>query len=258
MSNTLRPTRYSLSAPGGGEGWGEVGDSRAPADTHLTLPALRAGPRPLPPEGRRGEFCQVQPSRIQAAALGAAQLGGGRDAGWGEIPGGLLRGDLDLRVERHEAVGDRHLLDDLDALRPRGLMFDVRHRHPAIDAADAEPVEDVRHQLLKAHVLHAGDTFGAVEIGLGAIAALLPLARIVNQELGDLAEGAALLAVVDDEPDTALLRGPGADLDPVHEVGPAGADVGAEHVGAIALVMDAAGDHGVGLADQVDVAEQVD
>jgi hypothetical protein len=46
----------SLSAPGGGEGWGEVGDSRALADTHLTLPALRAGPLPLPPEGRRGIF----------------------------------------------------------------------------------------------------------------------------------------------------------------------------------------------------------
>ena len=46
----------SLSAPGGGEGWGEVGDSRALADTHLTLPLLRNGPLPLPPEGRRGVF----------------------------------------------------------------------------------------------------------------------------------------------------------------------------------------------------------
>src|SRR5204862_24027 len=45
---------FSLSAPGGGEGWGEVGDSSAVAGTHLTLPALRAGPLPLPPEGRRG------------------------------------------------------------------------------------------------------------------------------------------------------------------------------------------------------------
>src|SRR5204863_3841306 len=44
----------SLSAPGGGEGWGEVGDSRVRDNTHLTLPRLRRGPLPLPPEGRRG------------------------------------------------------------------------------------------------------------------------------------------------------------------------------------------------------------
>src|SRR6266850_7814596 len=35
---------FSLSAPGGGEGRGEVGDSRAPADTHLTLPRRGVGP----------------------------------------------------------------------------------------------------------------------------------------------------------------------------------------------------------------------
>ncbi len=51
----LHASISSLSDPGGGEGWGEVGDSRAVAGTHLTLPALRAGPLPLPPEGRRGE-----------------------------------------------------------------------------------------------------------------------------------------------------------------------------------------------------------
>src|SRR6185369_14166661 len=52
------PGIYSLSVPrgplGGGEGRGEVGDSRARADTHLTLPRLRRGPLPLPPTGRRG------------------------------------------------------------------------------------------------------------------------------------------------------------------------------------------------------------
>src|SRR5438552_2412927 len=44
----------SLSAPGGGEGWGEVGDSRALADTHLTLPSLRRWAPPSPPKGGEG------------------------------------------------------------------------------------------------------------------------------------------------------------------------------------------------------------
>src|SRR5258705_3465992 len=65
------PAGYSLSAPGGGEGWGEVGDSRALADTHLTLPALRAGPLPLPPEGRRG---------VNGKPLGGAGPGEGGEA----------------------------------------------------------------------------------------------------------------------------------------------------------------------------------
>jgi len=58
------PQASSLSAPHGpmpgGEGWGEVGDSRTPAKTRLTLPALRAGPLPLPPKARRGKFGDVQ------------------------------------------------------------------------------------------------------------------------------------------------------------------------------------------------------
>src|SRR5712692_11531731 len=52
---TGRANSIPLSAPGGGEGRGEVGDSRALAGTHLTLPRLRRGPLPLPPEGRRGK-----------------------------------------------------------------------------------------------------------------------------------------------------------------------------------------------------------
>jgi hypothetical protein len=63
-----RGDAISLSALGGGEGRGEVGDSRALAGTHLTLPiptdqvrGLKAhdamDPLPLPPEGRRGHIC---------------------------------------------------------------------------------------------------------------------------------------------------------------------------------------------------------
>jgi len=55
LETIKREVEISLSAPGGGEGWGEVGDSRALAETHLTLPVAAAtGPLPLPAKGRRG------------------------------------------------------------------------------------------------------------------------------------------------------------------------------------------------------------
>src|SRR5439155_11897163 len=48
--------QISLSATGGGEGEGEVGDPRRlPASTSPSQ-RKRAGPLPLPPEGRRGAF----------------------------------------------------------------------------------------------------------------------------------------------------------------------------------------------------------
>ena len=58
LETIRRELEISLSALGGGEGWGEVGaapvtPSRGAA--HLTLPVADAmGPLPLPPKGRRG------------------------------------------------------------------------------------------------------------------------------------------------------------------------------------------------------------
>ena len=116
-----------------------------------------------------------------------------------EVAGRLLGLHLDLRVGGNQLVRDRHALDDLDALGVDRVVLHVAHRNEAVDAVDAEPVDHVGHQLLEARVLHAGDAFGALEVGVGAVAALLPLARVVDQELGDFAERAAFLAVVDDD-----------------------------------------------------------
>ena len=53
----LRP----LGPLGGGEGRGEMGDSRALVGTRLTLPAAAAvGPLPLRPGGRGGHVCTEQ------------------------------------------------------------------------------------------------------------------------------------------------------------------------------------------------------
>ncbi len=102
----------------------------------------------------------------------------------------------------------------------------------------------IRHQLLEARILHAGNAFGAFEILRSGVAALLAFARVVDQKFGNLAERTAFLAVVDDDAETAGLAGARAFLDTVNQIGAAGADIGAEHVGAVALVVNAAGDLG--------------
>src|SRR6185436_2580032 len=89
-------------------------------------------------------------------------------------------------------------------------------------------------------------------------AADLPLPCVVDEELRHLAERASLLPVIDDEAHAALLRHLDADFHAMREIGAAGADVGAEYVGAVALVVDAAGDFGGGVSQCADVAEEIE
>src|SRR5690606_4321010 len=89
------------------------------------------------------------------------------------------------------------------------------------------------------------------------IAALLPLAGVVDEELGDFAERASLLAVIGDDADAARLGLPDAFLDAVNEIRAAGADVRAEDVGTVALVMDAAGDPALRIAQARHIADDV-
>src|SRR5215472_968548 len=196
-------------------------------------------------------------SIVESTTFDAAELLWGSDPGRREIAGGLLRLDLDRGVERHEPIRDRDLRDDFDPLRHERIALQVRHRDPAVDAADAEPMEDVRHQLLKAHILRAGDAFGPAEIGIGPIAAELALAGVVDKEFRDLAQRPPLLAVVNDDPNAALLRRLDAHLDAVHEIGAAGAYVGAENIRAVALVVNAARDHRVRVGKALDLAEEI-
>src|SRR5215472_4511373 len=169
-------------------------------------------------------------SLVESTAPYAAELLRGSDPGWGEIPGRLFGLDLDHGIERYQPVRNCDLLSNLDTLIRQRIALQIGHRHPTVDPPDPEPMKDVRHQLLKAHVLHAGDALGAAEISVGAVAPCLALAGVVDKEFGDFPERPPFLAVVDDEPDPTLLRGLDADLDPVHEIGAAGADIRAEHV----------------------------
>ena len=146
------------------------------------------------------------------------------------ISGGFFGRYLDMGVGRHKLIGQRHALDNLDALGDERVMFHVAHRDEAVDAAQTEPMNDVGHQLLEPGVLNAGDAFGPFEIGARRIAAFLAFAGVVDQKLGDLAQRTAFLAVIGDDAEAALLGAARALDDAVDEVRPAGADIGAEHV----------------------------
>src|SRR5712691_13244219 len=129
---------HSLSAPGGGEGWGEVGDSRAMADAHLTLPRLWRGPLPLPPEGRRGVFA----NRFQGA-VPFAEI----DIDRAHQDTVLLRvaDDLGRCVEPHRLAVEESAGEDfgVDALDPgRDIDEEGKARGMAFgEAIGAEPLD---------------------------------------------------------------------------------------------------------------------
>src|SRR5215472_1630107 len=167
----------------------------------------------------------VAASLAEGTAFRAAKIDWVGHARRREISGSFFCFDFDHCIERYQSIGDRELLHHLDPLRLERLAFDIRHRDPSVNPADAEPVEDIRHQLLKAHILDAGDAFGAAEIAVDPVAARLSLAGIVDEELGDFTERSSLLAVVNDDPDPALLRGLETDCDPVNQIRAACANV---------------------------------
>src|SRR5277367_4833355 len=116
----------------------------------------------------------------------------------------------------------------------------------------------VRHELLEAGILNAGDALSALEISRSRVAALLALARVVDQEFRDLAECASFLAVIDDDAETAGLAGARAFFDAVNEIRPAGTDIRTKDVGAVAFDVDAARDPRARIGKLCDVAEQID
>src|SRR5262249_50945489 len=195
-------------------------------------------------------------SLAEGTAFGAGSLAWIRHARRREISGRFFCLDFNSRIERYQLIRDRELLHYLDPLRLQSIALDVRHRDPAVDPADAEPVKNIRHQLLKAHVLHTSDALGAAEIAVGGVAAGLSLAGVVDEELGDFTQSSPFLAVVHDDPDTALLRGLDADFDAVNEIRAARADVRTEDIRSIAFVVDAAGDHRARLRKTLDLAEE--
>src|SRR6266850_2572824 len=86
----------SLSAPGGGEGRVRWRIPERGAGTHLTLPSLRDGPLPLPPEGRRGaivsKICASTKRRPATRGARGRPRAAAAPGGRGRRGGGARRG----------------------------------------------------------------------------------------------------------------------------------------------------------------------
>src|ERR1700737_3278035 len=108
-----------------------------------------------------------------------------------------------MRVGRDQIVGDRYALDNLDTLPSQRIVLHVAHRDETVDAGEAEPVNDIRHQLLETGILNPCDTFGALEVGSSCIAILLAFAGIVDKKLRHLAKRATFLPIINDDAETA-------------------------------------------------------
>lgn len=153
---------------------------------------------------------------------------------------------MNLRINLHatilgdQFIGNGHPLQDRNALLHNGIMFHITHTEHTIDLGDAQPMQDIRHQRLKAHILHPRDILRALEILARAIGAAFP--RVVHEILGHFPQGAAFLAEIDDDAGATGLGFFDRFLNAEDEVGAAGADVGAEDVGAVAFVVDAEGE----------------
>ena len=137
MLRTFVPLSAPIGPWRGGEGRGEVGDARAPADTHLTLPiAAATDPLPLRPEGQRGQSGPSHASTFFAAVGLLLTLAG---TAFAQKPGGILRVHaLRLAAEPVDARGDRRRPgagDDGGLQQPRHVRPARRTEQPQIGRA---------------------------------------------------------------------------------------------------------------------------
>src|SRR5690606_10927476 len=115
----------------------------------------------------------------------------------------------------------------------------------------------VGHQLLKAHILYAGHALRAVEIFSSGVAVFVTLPGVVHQKFRNFSERAAFLSKVNDETGAAFLRRFDGLFNSMNQIWPAGADVGSENVGAVALVVYTACERFTGVRDVLYFAENV-
>ncbi len=133
-----------------------------------------------------------------------------------------LRVYLYARVGRNEIVGKVVALENRNPGLHNGVVFPtikfvsalrrwskvrdlhVTHGHHVVDLLNTEPVQDVGHESLEAHVFDARDLLRRLEILIGRIAT--PLAKIVDQVPMDRTKSSMFTLERSGKPTLLLLR----------------------------------------------------
>ena len=135
-----------------------------------------------------------------------------------KYPAAFFASISDHGVLWYEVRWKRDPLANLNSSSDKCVVFEIRHRHEAVDSRDTEPMKGIGHQLLEACVLDTCHALGARKVRCRLISTRLALARVVYQEFRNLTERPPLLAVVDDQSGAARLSRPNALLDAVGKI----------------------------------------
>jgi len=164
--------------------------------------------------------------------------------------------NLDTTIRRDHIVGNGYTLMDRNALIDNSIVLHVGHAEHSVNLGDTQPVQDIWHQSLEAHVLDTGNILSALEVLAGTIFA--SLSGVVDEVFGDLAKSTAFLTEVDDNTAATLLGLFDCFFNTESQVGTACADVRSEYVTSVAFVVDTEGELRTGVGHLCWVTEDVD
>ncbi len=169
---------------------------------------------------------------------------------------GLLGGDFHMRVGRHQFVGDRHAFHDLDALAAsaRSCFISLMETKRSMRLRPSQWITSGINCWKRASCTPATHSVRS-KYCAAASPPSWRLRALYTRNLVTSPSARPSVAIVDDDAETRRFgRRARAFLDAVQQIRPAGADIRAEYVGAVALVMHAAGDAGAVVRQFADVA----
>src|SRR5688572_11575883 len=102
---------------------------------------------------------------IEATATHAVEFSTIRARSLSVVASSFFCRHLDMSVRRNPILGKGNPVDNLDAGAANRLVFHIAHGDKPIDASNPQPMQDVGHEFLEAHILSPGNAFGTGKVG---------------------------------------------------------------------------------------------